>query len=164
MKLCIFVGVLDGVSQWLHNEQDSVSNHQPHECLLNRLFGRISKKTSKICVTGLCAGNSPATGEFPAQRTSNTENVSIWWRHHGLSGDGNRSRVQGLAALILCETADTLWNSISSHQHPLPYILKPWDRDKMGPITLTTHSNVLYWMNILDFRLKFHWSLFLGSN
>ena len=23
------------------------------------------------------------TGEFPAQRASNAENVSIWWRHHG---------------------------------------------------------------------------------
>ena len=33
-------------------------------------------------VTGHCAGNSPLTGEFPAQRASNTENVSIWWRHH----------------------------------------------------------------------------------
>ena len=32
--------------------------------------------------TGLCAGNSPATGEFPAQRASNAENVFIWWRHH----------------------------------------------------------------------------------
>ena len=27
-------------------------------------------------------GNSPVTGEFPAQRASNAENVSIWWRHH----------------------------------------------------------------------------------
>ena len=27
-------------------------------------------------------GNSPVTGEFPSQRASNTENVSIWWRHH----------------------------------------------------------------------------------
>ena len=25
-------------------------------------------------------------GEFPAQRTSNTENVSIWWRHHDHTG------------------------------------------------------------------------------
>ena len=25
---------------------------------------------------------SPVTGEFPAQRASNAENVSIWWRHH----------------------------------------------------------------------------------
>ena len=24
----------------------------------------------------------PGTGEFPAQVASNTENVSIWWRHH----------------------------------------------------------------------------------
>ena len=40
-----------------HNERDSVSNHQPHDCLLNRLFRRRSKKTSKLRVTGLCAGN-----------------------------------------------------------------------------------------------------------
>ena len=40
------------------------------------------KKTSKLRITGLCAGNSPGTGEFPAQMVSNTENVSIWWRHH----------------------------------------------------------------------------------
>ena len=24
------------------------------------------------------------TGEFPAQRASNAENISIWWRHHGI--------------------------------------------------------------------------------
>ena len=33
-------------------------------------------------VTGLRVGNSPGTGEFPAQRASNAYNVSIWWRHH----------------------------------------------------------------------------------
>ena len=43
---------------------------------------RRSKKTSKLRVTGLCVGTSPETGEFPAQRASNAENVSIWWRHH----------------------------------------------------------------------------------
>ena len=43
---------------------------------------RISKKTSKLSVTGLCEGNSPVTGKFPAQRASNAENISIWWRHH----------------------------------------------------------------------------------
>ena len=50
--------------QWRHNEHDSVSNHQPHDCLLNRLFGRRSKKTSKLRVTGNCA----RTGEFTAQQ------------------------------------------------------------------------------------------------
>ena len=67
--------------QWRHNTHDDVSNHQPRDCLLNRLFRRISKKTSKLRVTGLCEGNSPVTGEFPAQMASNAENVSIWWRH-----------------------------------------------------------------------------------
>ena len=32
--------------------------------------------------TGLCAGNSPVTGEFPAQRAIHAESVSIWWRHN----------------------------------------------------------------------------------
>ena len=59
--------------QWRHNGHDGVSNHQPHDCFLSRLFRRRSKKTSKLRVTGLCAGNSPGTGEFPAQMASNTE-------------------------------------------------------------------------------------------
>ena len=46
--------------QWSHNRHDGVSNHQPDDCLLN----------------------SPMTREFPSQRVSNAENVSIWWRHH----------------------------------------------------------------------------------
>ena len=73
---------IDKSLQWRDSERDSVSNHQPRECLLSRLVRRRSKKTSKLRAIGLCAGNSSETGEFPAQRTSNAENVSIWWRHH----------------------------------------------------------------------------------
>ena len=78
--------------RWRHNERDGVSNHQPRDCLRNRLFRRTPKKTSKLRVTGFCAGNSPVTGEFPTQRASNAENVSIWWRHHvvwSIPSDGN---------------------------------------------------------------------------
>ena len=50
---------------WRHNDYDGISNHQPHGCLLNRLFGRRSKKTSKLRVTGLCAGNSPGPVNSP---------------------------------------------------------------------------------------------------
>ena len=70
-----------GALQWRHNGRDGhdgVSNHQPHDCL----FRRRSKKTSELRVTGLCVGNSPVSGEFPAQIASNAENVSMWWRHH----------------------------------------------------------------------------------
>ena len=55
------------------------------DCLLNRLFRRRSKETPKLHVNGLCEGNPPATGEFPAQRASNAENVSIWWRQHAMN-------------------------------------------------------------------------------
>ena len=68
--------------RWRHNEYDDVLNHQRFDCLRNRLFRTRSKKTSKLRVTGLCEGNSPVTGEFPAQRASNAENFSILWRHH----------------------------------------------------------------------------------
>ena len=70
--------------QWRHNGRDSISNHQPHDCFLNRLFRHRWEKTSQLRVTGLCVGNSPEAGEFPAQMASNAENVSIWWRHHHL--------------------------------------------------------------------------------
>ena len=68
--------------QWRHNGRTGVSNHQHRDSLLNRLFRRRSKKASKLRVTGLCARDSLVTGEFPAQMASNTENVSISWRHH----------------------------------------------------------------------------------
>ena len=54
--------------QWRHNEHVSVSNHQPHDCLLNRLFGRRSKKTPKLRITGVLGihrgpVNSPHKGQ-----------------------------------------------------------------------------------------------------
>ena len=51
--------------RWRHNDHDGVSNHQPRGCLLNCLFTRRSKKTSKLRVTGLCAGNSPGPLKSP---------------------------------------------------------------------------------------------------
>ena len=60
--------------QWRHNERDVVTNHRHLVCLLNRSFSGRSKKTSKLVI-----------GEFPAQRASNAENISIWWRYHSLS-------------------------------------------------------------------------------
>ena len=64
--------------QWRHNGQGSISSHQPHDCLLNLLFRRRSKKTYKLRVTGLCPG------EFPAQMASNAKNLSIWLFHHAV--------------------------------------------------------------------------------
>ena len=63
--------------QWRDNERDCVSNHRRINCVLNRLFRRRSQKTQKVRVTGLCAWNSPVTGEFPAQSASNAENDDV---------------------------------------------------------------------------------------
>ena len=59
---CDLAGAIWLSLRWRHNEGDIVSNHQPRDCLLNRLF---------------------RTGEFPALMASNAKNVSIRWRHHG---------------------------------------------------------------------------------
>ena len=53
---------------WRHNERNGVSNHRRLDCLLNRLFRCMSRKTPKFRVTGIYEGNSPVNGEFPAQR------------------------------------------------------------------------------------------------
>ena len=59
--------------QWRHNGRDGISNHQLHDCLLSRLFRSTPKKISKLSVTGLCAGNSLVTGEFPTEMASNAK-------------------------------------------------------------------------------------------
>ena len=88
---CIFWAVLQNIInclhrfdslQWSHNGCDGVSNHQPHDCLFNRIFRCWSKKTSNLLVTGLCAGNSPVTREFPHKGAVTRKMFSIWWRHH----------------------------------------------------------------------------------
>ena len=58
--------------QWLHNGRDSVSNHQPHDCLLNRLFRRRSKKTSSSAslafVRGIHRGPVNSPHKWPVTR------------------------------------------------------------------------------------------------
>ena len=88
---------------------------------------RRKKKTSNLGITGLCEGNSPLAVEFPAQRASIAENVSIWWRHHDLN----------ICHIILggwiawyqnewiCHTLFSLWQYSP---------LTRWRRDKMAAI------------------------------
>ena len=42
----------------------------------SKVYSGADQRKKKFRVTGLCAGNSPGTGEFPAQMASNAENVS----------------------------------------------------------------------------------------
>ena len=58
------------------------------------------------------------------------------------------------------------------NQFPVKYIrhyvisrhrtgLTRWGRDKIDAILQTTFSNAISWKKMFEFRLKFHWSLFL---
>ena len=54
---------------------DGVSHRRRLHCLLSCWLRRRSKKASKLRNSGLCLGNSPVTGKFPAQKASNAENI-----------------------------------------------------------------------------------------
>ena len=112
--LLICAAIMLPILQWRHNGRDRVSNHQPHDRLLNRLFRRRSKKTSKLCVTGLCADNSLVNSELPAQMTCNAENVSIWWRHHEKVSDCDTLETWYTASVIFCATRP--WRNKTSCQ------------------------------------------------
>ena len=66
------------------NRRISEYFHCKHTRLFTQPFIQAQIKTSKLRVTGLCEGNSPVTGEFPAQKDSNAKKISIRWRHHNL--------------------------------------------------------------------------------
>ena len=86
LRLCTdqFIPISCNPLQWRHNGGDCVSNPQPHGCLLNRLFGHRSKKTSKLRVTGFCSrkftGNHwiPRTnGQLRGKRFSFTDVIML---------------------------------------------------------------------------------------
>ena len=67
--------------QWCYNERAGVSNHRCLNCLLNRLFRRRSKNTSKPRVTGLCEGshrwpvNSRSKGQYLTRKRVPSDGV-----------------------------------------------------------------------------------------
>ena len=119
--------------QWCHNGCDGVSNHLRLDCLLNR-----SKKTSKLHVTGLCEGNSPVTGEYPSQRASNAENVSIWWRRHVMYdsqhniGSAATAALKVPAALMLLSSSEPQQSRVPPSSAPvLPKSVLPKSAPKL---------------------------------
>ena len=140
--------------RWRRNGRDSDSNHQPHGCLLNGLFRRRSRKTSKLRVTGLCVENSPGTGEFPAQMASNAEDVSIWWRHHALS-------LLNEYFPYVCGCVCILWLT-SWQKGPCPALLTEGFIKRMGFRWVTVQKKV-FKLNILNIQLTGYCLYYEGS-
>ena len=59
-----------------------VSNHQQLDYFFSSSFRLTTKKMSTHWITGSLWGNSSLPDEFPPQRVSNGESVSISWRQH----------------------------------------------------------------------------------
>ena len=126
-----------------HNECSGISDQQSLDCLHNRLFWQRSKKKSKLRVTGLCEGNSQGTGEFPARKASNAENVYdvIMLGFH-------------LMQRVISITANKAWcilvfncNSILTIPGMLWYGFNPLKPGWMSIITLCTWDGICneYW-------------------
>ena len=109
------------------------------------VYSGTDKKTSKLPVTGLCAWNSPVTGEFPAQMASNAENVTIWLRHHVLLW------FQLTSSFIV--TAD--WRRLFQHIQACA---------KWPPICRRHFQIGFSWQTMFVFPFNFHWVLFQGSS
>ena len=56
------------ILQWRHNGRDSLSNHQPHHCLLNRLFRRRSKKHQSSAPRRIHRGPVNSPHKWPVKR------------------------------------------------------------------------------------------------
>ena len=146
---------------WRHNGCDGVSNRQPHEYLLKRLFSRRSKKTSKLRVTSLCAGNSPLTCELSAQKASNAENASIWWRHHAepLLTMAPGCHIASLGPSVLNHSSDTSSSKIISHMFTI-LLTNHWWRKwlKIMGIYMYMFSLNIYMLKVLIsvYRFCYH--------
>ena len=77
--------------QWRHNGHNSVSNHQPHDCLLNRLFRRRSKKhqssASLAFVQGIQRWSVNSPHKWPVTRKCFHLMTSSWFSKLPVHGD-----------------------------------------------------------------------------
>ena len=157
----ILASCLQLTLRWRHNGRIGVSNHQPNGCLLKRLFRCRSKKTSKLRVTGLCAGNSPATDEFPAQMASNAENVSIWWRHHDTVTTPDKNQVKRIALYILRNFANKsvllqwistyLWGWTHHNDE------KPSQAQEFDIYSINRYQMVIFWWVLCHRKIGTSW-------
>ena len=104
--------------QWSHNEHDGIQITSLTIVYSSVYSRRRSKKTPNLHVTGLCEGNSPVTGEFPVQKASNAQNVSVWWRHHDLAFSVVASQYIGLVMQEPHEvvTSWVLWSTTGTRR------------------------------------------------
>ena len=91
--------------QWSHNGRDSVSNHQPHECLLNRLFRR--KENIKA------PRHWPLCGEFTGDWWIPHTNGQLRGKCFHLMTSSWSNTISDRASLYNCRYYTVKYNAIS---------------------------------------------------
>ena len=81
-------------------ERHGVSNYWQLDCLFNRFWYYIKQNIIAPRYWPFVQGIHRWPGEFPAQRTSNVENVSIAWRSIAWRHNGKHQTFCFLAELI----------------------------------------------------------------
>ena len=137
--------------QWRHNGRESVSNHQPHD-FYSIVYSDADQRKHQRSASLAFAGNSPGTGEFPAQMASYVENVSIWWRLHG-----NCAHFILLRRIFVCLFCIFDGRQLSSHTL-LWYLcglskfqlLKRRLLNKKTYVFLRLAIHILFWLKLID--------------
>ena len=121
---------------WRHNDRDGVSSHQPHGCLLNHLFRRRSKKTSKLHVTGLCVWGIHRDRWIPRTKGQlrgkcfhlMTSSWVVWYvRYHLYIKQARLNTTVRLADVVVTFTVYTHQANVMEHQ--------PWWRHDMETLS-----------------------------
>ena len=117
-----------------------------------------SSKGNISALLALCAGNSPVTCEFPAQRPVTRSFVFIDMRLSKRLDKQHRRRWFETPSRSLWRYCNGEWISTTSNS----MIYTHWGRHKMVAILQAIFSKAYAWMKMIKFRLKFHWNLFPG--
>ena len=82
----------------------------------------------------LC-GEFAGTGEFPAQMVSSAENVSIWWRHHAVTGC--RLCVPGMIYICFYRQHQPL-QSHASWKYKTYFLQTEWQYNQTSSVVLSS--------------------------
>ena len=138
-----YSSALASLGFWLHHRYDNIimgamaSEMISLTIVYSTVYSGADLRKHELRVTGLCAGNSPGTGEFPTQMASNAEYVIIWWRHH----DSPCSLVYWANNTIGARSLSPKYNNMNSRS-----------RDGLN----STVSTLVFWKGDMCFCIIFH--------
>ena len=108
------------------------------------------------------------TAQIFLQLFIHAESVKRPWRSYGMFQHVNGNhQIACINELNILHCFLTLWVGWASAQNTKwklrsgEQLLTHWGRDKMDAISQTTFLSAFSWIKMFEFRLKFHWSLFL---